>query len=162
MVRTHHASLYRFLYQLTGIQEDAEDLAIQALMRGRDAAGRYDGRAALSTWLHRIAFHEFTRWRRKRRWHLSLAAAPPVEEKRYRDVVDGQWIWEALRSLPDGMRAAFLLYEVQQLSVPEVAAVLRVPQGTVKSRLFHARERLRARLGDDNIEVTTRHEALEA
>jgi RNA polymerase sigma-70 factor (ECF subfamily) len=153
MVRTHHPALYRFLYQLTRSREDAEDLAIQTLQRAREAASRYDGRASMSTWLHRIAFHEFTRWRRRRRWHLGLRSVPPVEDPRFGAVIEAEWLLDALSKLPDGMRAAFLLHEVQGLSVPEVAITLGVPEGTVKSKLYHARERLRERLGNDAVTV---------
>jgi RNA polymerase sigma-70 factor (ECF subfamily) len=148
LVKRYHSGLYRFLRQLTRSREDAEDLAQQTLIQARSAASRYDGRASMRTWLHRIAFHEFTRWRRRQRWHLGLAHVPPVHEKKFEAVVDASWLEDALATLPDGMRAAFLLHEVEELSVHEVATILRVPAGTVKSRLFHARERLRARLGD--------------
>lgn len=162
MVRNHHAALYRFLYQLTRCREDAEDLAIQTLMRARDGAARYDGRASLKTWLHRIAYHEFTRWRRRRRWHLGLGHAPPAEDPAFEQLLEAHRLLDALMTLPDGMRAAFLLHEVQELAVPEVGAVLGIPAGTVKSRLFHARERLRARLSDEATEVANGNEAFES
>ena len=57
-------------------------------------------------------------------------------------------ILEALAHLPPEHRETFLLYHVQGLSVPEVAAILDVPAGTVKSRLFSARQRLREYLRD--------------
>ncbi|AIE87435.1 RNA polymerase sigma factor, sigma-70 family [Fimbriimonas ginsengisoli Gsoil 348] len=148
MIRLYHAGLYRFLRQLTRSREDAEDLAQQTLIRARDGAGRFDARASMKTWLHSIAFHEFTRWRRRQRWHLGLAQAPPIEDRRFEAVLEAEWLEEALGSLPDGMRAVFLLHEIEQMPLAEVAAVLGVPVGTVKSRLFNAREKLRARLGD--------------
>jgi len=148
LVDLYHAGLYRFLRHLTRSREDAEDLAQQTLIRARNAAHRYDGRASLKTWLHRIAFHEFTRWRRRQRWHVALKHVPAVEDPRFGAVVDAEWLATALATLPDGMRAAFLLYEVEDLSHAEIAQVLGIPDGTVKSRLFTARERLRARLGE--------------
>jgi len=162
LVRKHHAALYRFLYHLTRRREDAEDLAIQTLQRARQAAGRYDGSASMSTWLHRIAFHEFTRWRRRKRWHLGLSHAPAIEERAYGAVLDGQILLEALSTLPDGMRVALLLTEVQGLSTQEAAVAMGIPVGTVKSRIHHAKERLRARLGSELMEVARGNEVFES
>jgi len=72
----------------------------------------------------------------------------------------GAAILSALAALPDKLREAFILHEVEELKVEEVAQVLRVPTGTVKARLIYARRKLRA-LHQDGSEVTN-HEPKEA
>lgn len=144
LVRDHYQTLFRFLRPLTGRREDAEDLALQALQRGRQCIRRYDGRAPLRTWLHRIAYREFLRWRRRHRWHLSLFAAPPKPEAGYDRVLASEWLRELLSELPEAQRVAFVLHEVQELPLEEVAEITGTPVGTVKSRLHHARRRLQA------------------
>jgi len=161
LVRQYYPGLYRFLRQLTGRFDDAEDLAQLTLIRAHAACRRFDGRASFRTWLHRIAFHEFTRWRRRRRWNLSLSSAPPQDEKQYAKLVEADWLEKGLAKLPDGLRAAFLLHHVEELSIPEVALILGVPEGTVKSRLFHARKRLQVLLGEEANEVKNGKEAYE-
>lgn len=158
LVREHYSTLYRFLRPLTGRREDAEDLALQALQRGRQSIRRYDGRAPLRTWLHRIAYREFLRWRRRHRWHLSLFAAPPRAEAGYDRVLASEWLRELLNQLPDPQRVAFVLHEVQEMPLEEVAEITETPIGTVKSRLHHARRRLQA-LIQEAPEATPKEEA---
>ncbi|MEI8282306.1 MAG: sigma factor, partial [Armatimonadota bacterium] len=73
LVDRHHSALFRFLGQLTRNQHDAEDLTQQTLMRAILGAAKFDGRASLRAWLLGIAFHEFTRHRRRRVWLPILA-----------------------------------------------------------------------------------------
>src|SRR5207302_11450263 len=68
LVDVYHAPVYRFLKHLARHAEDAEDLAQQTLLRALRGAGRFDGRSSMRAWLMGIAFHEFTRWKRKRLW----------------------------------------------------------------------------------------------
>jgi len=161
LVRCHFPPLYRFLRQLTGRAEDAEDLAQQTLIRARRYAARYDGRSTLGTWLHRLAYREFTHWRRRQRWTLVLRQASPVMDRGFRQVEDAIWLEAGLIQLPDGHRATLLLVAVQGLSVEEAASVLGIPVGTVKSRLHHARKRLRELLGGEQ-EAFNGSEALES
>lgn len=156
-VREHYSTLYRFLRPLTGRREDAEDLALQALQRGRQSIRRYDGRAPLRTWLHRIAYREFLRWRRRHRWHLSLFSAPPRVEAGYDRVVASEWMRHLLSQLPENQRIAFVLHEVQELPIEEVAEIMQTAIGTVKSRLYHARRRLQELIQETPSQEETRY-----
>lgn len=147
-VADHYGSVLRFTRCLTRSVDDAEDLTQQAFIRAREHIGRFRGDASLRTWLHRLAFHEFTHWKRRRRTWLSLSRWEPASGNVFAQCEDAILILDALDQLPDAMREAFLLFEVQQLSLEEVAKVLRTPLGTVKSRLHHARLRLRSLLQD--------------
>ncbi len=148
LVEEQYPRIYRLLRHLTGHPETAEDLTQQAFLKAWQALGSFRGDASLATWLHRIAYHEYTHWLRARREHAPLDEALAVADERAGQELEAILFREALAQLSREHRETFLLYHVQGLSVPEVAAVLELPAGTVKSRLFTARRHLRELLGD--------------
>jgi RNA polymerase sigma-70 factor, ECF subfamily len=142
-VTTHYARIYRLHHYLTGSAEAAQDLTQQTFTQAWQALASYQGRAKLSTWLHRIAYHVYTHWLRDCRNHLPLAAVAEMPDLRAVCGLDSLLVSTALTQLSDELRETFLLYYIQELSVSEVAEVQDLPVGTVKSRLFTARQRLR-------------------
>jgi len=151
LVDRHHPPVYRFLYHLTRRVEDAEDLAQSTILRAIQAAGRYDGRAPMRSWLLGIAFREFGRFRRRRLW-LPLIGDRPAADA-FGPIHDGQALLTALARLQPDQRAVFLLRHVEEIPLAEIAAALDIPEGTVKSRLFAARTRLRTLLGEEKNHV---------
>jgi RNA polymerase sigma-70 factor (ECF subfamily) len=147
-VADHYPRICRLLRHLTGSVDTAEDLAQQAFLKAWQALATFKGESSVATWLHRIAYREYTHWLRARREHTSLEDAADVADERAADALESVLVRQALVELSPEHRETFLLYNVQGLSVPEVAAVLDVPAGTVKSRLFTARQRLREMLGE--------------
>ncbi|HTQ11356.1 MAG TPA: RNA polymerase sigma factor [Fimbriimonadaceae bacterium] len=145
-VLAHYASVFRFLRHLTRHREEAEDLTQQAFIKAKLQIASYRAKASLRTWLFRIALHEYTHWRRRRRRLVGLDQAPARVEPAYDACIETEALLDALERLPDRAREAFLLFEIQELSIEETARVLGVPQGTVKSRLANARRRLSALL----------------
>jgi RNA polymerase sigma-70 factor, ECF subfamily len=145
-VQQHYASVLRFMRHLTRRVEDAEDLTQQSFLKARSQIGSYQGKSSLRTWLHRLAFHEYTHWKRRQRRTFTLQHAPAQTEPGFDACIEAAALLEALHQLPDALRETFLLHEVQELPIEEVAKVLSRPVGTIKSRLFHARRRLRAHL----------------
>lgn len=158
-VRTHYPSVFRLMRHLTGHREDAEDLTQQAFLVARSKIHTYRGDSGLRTWVHRLAFNEYAQWKRRKRPTAPLRLDHAIDDPGFRSFVVGESLLSALNSLPEKLREAFILHEVNELTVEEVAAVLRAPTGTVKARLFYARRRLRALLGEGT-EVTS-HEANE-
>lgn len=148
LVADHHASVFRFLRQLTRHTEDAEDLAQMTLVRVIEGAKRFDGRASLRGWILAIAFHEFTKFRRRRLW-LPLRVDRPALGNDYDRLIEADALLDALARLPSVVRAAFLLHYVEDLSIGEIARSLGIPEGTVKSRLHTARTRLGALLEEE-------------
>ncbi len=144
LVTTHYSRIYRLLRCLTGSVEAAEDLTQQTFVRAWQALANYQGRASFATWLHRIAYHEYTHWLRARRDHLPLEEAADIADVKAAYGLDSIIVSRALMHLPAEHREVFLLYYMQQLSVGEIAEVLDLPAGTVKSRLFNARRQMRA------------------
>lgn len=145
-VRTHYESLLRFALCLTRKQADAEDLTQQAFLRAIQKIDRFKGDSSLKTWLHAILFREFTRWRRSIRRVVTLRKDQPLDRCPFDQLREAQVLLNALETLDPLHRAAFVLHEVQGFDVSEVAIALDIPEGTVKSRLHHARSRLRTKL----------------
>jgi len=149
LVASHYPRIFRLLRYLTGRPDIAEDLTQQTFVRAWQALPNFRYQSSVATWLHRIAYHEYTHWLRDRREHASLDSAAHLAAP------DTSHEWEtlvlphALGQLTPEHREAFLLYHIQELSVGEIAAILEVPVGTVKSRLYTARQRLRELLNAD-------------
>jgi RNA polymerase sigma-70 factor (ECF subfamily) len=142
-VSAQYPRIFRLLRCLAGSGETAQDLTQQTFARAWQALASYQGKASLATWLHKIAYHEFAHWFRARREHLPLEDAADMADLREARGLDSILVSRALARLPAEQQEPFLLYHVQEFSVAEVAEILDLPAGTVKSRLFTARQRLR-------------------
>lgn len=115
----------------------------------------YKGDAAFYTWLYRVAVNAATDWRKKwrRRKGLSLEESPtgaeglgdesPRPERLAHGRELGERLEQSLERLPENYRAILVLREYEGLSYEEMGRVLGLPKGTVESRLFRARERLK-------------------
>ncbi len=147
-VAEYYEAIYRFLRNLTGFKEDAEDLTQQTFLKAWEALPRYRGEASLSTWLHAIAYREYTHWLRTKREHVPLEEVAEELEEQAKPSWEAVLLQWALRRLPSEHREVFVLYHVQGFSVREIARILGIPPGTVKSRLFFARQRLRSLLSE--------------
>jgi RNA polymerase sigma-70 factor (ECF subfamily) len=131
--------------------EDAADVVQEALVAAYRRAGTYRGEASVRTWLHRILLNACID--RLRKEHRQRTVPLPESEPRERrpdvamDVVTRLSVVDALAELPAHQRVAVVLVDVQGWPVDEVAEVLEVPVGTVKSRCARGRVRLGALLG---------------
>lgn len=144
LIDRYYDSIYRFLRQLTRHRETAEDLTQQCLLRAVSKIGTFRGESTLRTWLHRLAFHEYTSWRRKRRFFHPLSELNAVPEPAYGHIEEAEALLSLLHTLPAAHREALLLFHVQELTIEEIAVVTESSVGTVKSRLHHARKRLQS------------------
>ena len=135
-----------------GNPDDAADAVQDALVSAYRAAGSYRGDAAVTTWLHRIVVNACLDLVRRR---ASRPTSPLDETTHSLPATDlltpretSQQVLAALRQLPVEQAAAVVLVDVEGFPVAEVAAILGVPTGTVKSRCARARARLAVLLGD--------------
>ncbi len=149
-VTQEYPRVFRMLRYLAGDRETAEDLTQQAFMEAWQALPTFRGEARLDTWLHRIAYRQYARWLRDRRATEPLTSAAHVEDPRHAAGLTTILVQRALEALSTELREAFLLYYARQMGVKEIAAILEIPAGTVKSRLFAARRELRARLSESS------------
>lgn len=165
LMRRHNQKVFRAARAILRRDDEAEDVMQDAYVRAFAHLSEFKGEARFSTWLTRIAVHEaFARVRRERRFQSLDAAteetsimsrqAPSTPEQRVADAELGAVLDHAIDALPEEFRLVFVLRSVEQLSGAEVAEVLGVPEQTVKTRLFRARERIRAELEttlDENV-----------
>jgi RNA polymerase sigma-70 factor, ECF subfamily len=152
-VHEHYDDLFRFLRQLTRHTEAAEDLVQQTFINAFQAVDRFREESSMRTWLHRIAFREYMAWRRKQRFMLPLDLLLSKRDKGFDAVEDQEVLLNALHQLPAAYREAFLLFEVQQLSIEEISKITGSSSGTIKSRLHHTRHRLQGMLETTFTEV---------
>ena len=113
------------------------------------ASTRYEPRASFRTYLYAIAFKQVSgEWRRAKREARTVDSEPATQN----DPGDGIWLRRAIEQLDDAHREVLLLREYEQLSYDEIAALLRIPVNTVRSRLFRARMELKALLSPERTE----------
>lgn len=144
-VAEHHRALAKFAFRLCGDRTQAEDLVAEAYARvwPHWRRGRVD---ALAPYLMRtIANLAYARHRRRKLERtIVLPAVPPVAGS-FEDRIDERnELWAALDRLPPRQRVVVVLRVVEDLSEDEVAAMLGIPRGTVKSRLSRGLGSLRA------------------
>jgi len=151
----YRGPIFRFAYRLLGSVEAAEDVAHDCFLGLIKEPGRFDSsRASLRTYLYAAARNQAAK--RYQSFGREAALEELVDEPDSADrqgpmaqVLDDELAGEverAIASLPPLQREALVLFEYEDLSLAEIAAVVGADSGTVKSRLFRAREKLRVRL----------------
>lgn len=148
LVVEHSPSMYRVALSLVRDHALAEDIVQESIMKAWQALDSFRGDSTVKTWLLRITHNTAISALRKRRDDLmspyelpDLASTASLED----DAVihaDAHEIWAALRTLDELSRTILVLREVDQMSYEEIADVLELPVGTVRTRLFRARQQL--------------------
>ncbi len=143
----HSSRLYSYLLRLVNDRGVAEELLQEVFVAVWEGAGRFRGRAKVSTWLFRIAHHKGVDWLRRRRPSTAggvdrLPADDCPEEEAF-DAWRADRLQAALGQLSPEHRAVLELTFFEGLSYREVAEVLGCPVGTVKSRMSYAKRFLR-------------------
>jgi RNA polymerase sigma-70 factor (ECF subfamily) len=140
--------LWRHAWRLTGSRDAAWDVLQEAwLTVSRDIRGLQDA-AAFPAWAYRITSNRCHDWirresRRRRADEAYAEQAQRAESETRRTDPRAVELDEALSRLPGRDRAILSLRYAEEFAVAEIAEILQIPEGTVKSRLHHARERLR-------------------
>lgn len=147
IVVEHYAAVYRFCARRVGA-EVGQDAAQETFLAAQPVIARFDGSSSLRTFLLAIAHNQCRNLARKNRMEISFDQVWPISsaEDLERAAIDRHELSRALRSLSSEHREAVVMHEVEGLTYEEVAAVLKIPAGTVKSRLHHAFAALRQRL----------------
>ncbi len=143
--------IWRVLRRLGVPESDADDVCQEVFMAVHKQLASFEGRSSLRTWLYAIALRRASSYRRRaHRRHETTTATPPeqvveddphreLEKRRARETLD-----RLLDTLDDKSREVFVLYEIEQLRMPEVAEVLGHPLQTCYGRLRQARRDLKA------------------
>ena len=142
-VALQYPRVFRFLRCLTSSPDIADDLTQQTFAQAWRSLDSYQGKSSLATWLHKIAYHEYAHWLRSKRDCLPIESALNVADLRDASGLDSILISRAVSLLTAELRETFTLYYLQEFSIAEVGELLEIPAGTVKSRLFVARQRMR-------------------
>jgi len=165
LVRRHESGVVNYFFRLHWDRQRAEDQAREVFIRLFTHAGEYEPTARLTTYLYRIAHNcwvDDVRRGKHERGQVSLDARDedgsplcdavmsgsdgPRDEARKEEVVEA--VIGAVESLEDEHKAVFVLAEVQGMKYSEIAEILGIPEGTVKSRMHAAVKKLRNRLAD--------------
>ncbi len=127
----------------------AEELAQETFLAVLRCIARYEPRASFRTYLYSIAFRQLSgEWRRAKRETQPSENEPAALD----DPSETLWLRRAVEQLDAAHREVLLLREYEQLSYDEIAALLRIPVNTVRSRLFRARMELKALLSPERKE----------
>ena len=160
LVHRYQARIFNFALAMTGNAADAEDLAQETFIRAFRALHRFRGDSSFKNWLYRIAANAAhtlrgARLRRSAVWEARLESEDVAErhlaaggDDVERRAMRRQAIDRALAALPADLRTAVVLHDVEGLEYHEVAEAMDVPIGTVMSRIFRARRRLRPLLSE--------------
>lgn len=167
--RRHAARVHGLCLRLAGDRERAEGLTQDTFVKAWLALDTYGGQAPLGAWLGRIAVNRWRdQWRTDRRaqrwlvagdeerWEGPAARAPAAAIADAGPLLAGVDLERMIARLPEGARTVFVLHEVEGYPQAEVAAMLGVGEGTIKSQMHRARRLLRDMFAEPRKE---RHEA---
>ena len=158
----HADALYNFCYHLAGNEEDANDLFQEALMKAWRFIDRYEEGTNAKAWLFTIAKNAFINEYRKRvkspnkvelqdyithqdREDTPLTGSLDMRSEMFNYLI-GDEVTMAINSLAVDFRTVILLSDIEDFTYEEIAKILDVPIGTVRSRLFRARNELKTKL----------------
>jgi RNA polymerase sigma-70 factor (ECF subfamily) len=143
---------FRVAFSVLRQREDAEDVAQEAFIKAHRNFRRLRERASFRAWLVRLTWRLALDRQRANRRRVSRDA----EHNRHRPTIDNSdpalasersaLVWQAIDALPETLRLPLVLSGIEGHDVREVASLLGLPEGTVKSRLFKAREKMKESL----------------
>ena len=154
LMRAHQDRVFAVCLRLMGSRDRALDATQETFLTVFRKASQFQGRSALGTWIYRIAVNACYDQLRKatRRRTESLPDHFDIADPRSMDQLTATEIRpeieRALETLSPEFRAAVVLADMEGIPLPEVSAILGIPVGTVKSRVFRARRRLAEVLGN--------------
>lgn len=151
-------ALYGFALRLSRVRDEAEDLVSDTVLRAFERWEQYQPGTNIRAWMFTILYHVFVS--RKRRigarevpesdgshaWSIQNAVGEADPERRFYDSFLDEAIVRAIDDLPEEYRAVVVLSDIDELRYAEIARILDIPEGTVKSRLFRGRRLLQRKL----------------
>lgn len=152
LIQPHQAKIHRIILAVTANRDDAEDALQETLLQAFRAISRFRGDSSFATWLHRVALNTTRNWLRTqarasstriadRMVHAGISVSAAIDE----DLLAQErraLIRRALLRLPEHYQNALLLRHYRDMTYEEIAKVLGVPIGTVRSRLAQGRNLL--------------------
>jgi RNA polymerase sigma-70 factor (ECF subfamily) len=164
LLKKYRNSVYNLVYRMVRDAEEAEDLTQEAFIKAFNSLAQFNEEYAFSTWLYKIATNNCIDFFRKRKLQ-TLSLDKPIQYKDselHHEIPDPELnpeknilaterssiIREAIETLPEKYYTAIVLRHTEEKSYEEIAEILKLPIGTVKARIFRAREMLNKALKD--------------
>ncbi len=157
----HLDALYRVALRLTGNASDADDLVQETMLKAYRAWDQYEKGTNAKGWLLTILRHAFINEYRRRTRHPETVDVDTIEpfavfgeiqeddpQGAFFDRIVDDEVLRAIDALPEAFRETLVLSDVEGMSYQEIGKILEIPVGTVKSRLFRARQMLQGKLYD--------------
>ena len=161
LVDVHYQSLYRVAYRLVHDHADAEEVVQEAFLKAWTRRDQFRHESTFKTWIYRIVVNTAISWQRKLRRHRKKLSSFLLEwrthrstgsyrvEQHFIDMELNRRLNLALERIPESSRALIVLRDIEGLAYEDIAVVLGIPIGTVKSRLWRARQQLKQELEAD-------------
>lgn len=165
LVRQYHGKLYGLVYNMTSSREDTEDMLQEVFLKAYTSLSRFKGDSSFYTWIYRIAVNRTINFlkKRKKRQASSLdnvdegierdeayvelsSRSSPFRDVRISELQEK--LNEALQKLSEKHRTVVVLHDIQGIPHQDIGRMLGVSEGTVRSRLFYARQRLQQELAE--------------
>ena len=165
LVLKYTARLHAVVYNLTANREDTCDILQETFSRAYRSLPRFRGNSSFSTWVHAIAMNATLNFFRRNGRHRTMsleemstsieqdadyreiaATSDPVREAGLNELQEQ--LNAALQQLPETQRAVVVMYDIQGLPHGEIARIMGISEGTVRSRLFYAHRQLQATLSE--------------
>jgi RNA polymerase sigma-70 factor, ECF subfamily len=157
LVDAYQNRVFGFVRRMVPNADDAADISQEVFIRAFQSFGRFDGRSSLKSWLFKIAYNLcIDRSRKIARTPGELRIEAVSEEDEPIEIADSRWdpeslamdqelmqhVEDAIGGLSEKLRSVLLLHDREDMAYEEIAEMLGIPVGTVKSRLFLARNQL--------------------
>lgn len=164
--KEHSARVFSTAAAMTGNEQDAEEITQEVFLKIHKYLPQFKGRSSIDTWIYRITMNTISDYLAKRNRTQALHAPGSAEDLEFmgrlwnaRDDVEevfrkrqlGSALHRALASLPRPFRAVFVLKEIEGYAYRDISEILRIPIGTVESRLHRARAMLRKILAGESV-----------
>ncbi len=154
IIEEYKAFVFNFTSQLSGSREMALDMTQESFLRVFRQIGLYKPDHPFKAWLGRVVYTTSLNYLRKKRESIhieSLAQDCPLEvkdgselpEDRIIEITTTENIRKAIAHLSEDLKATLILCQVEEVDIKDAAVILGIPEGTVKSRLFRAKQELR-------------------
>jgi len=159
LVRQYQAKLFRIAYGITLDREESADIVQDVLLRVYQHIRTFKGDSKFYFWLRCITINMclnwHRRWKRRFRWRhqplekgegenvMELGTESYSPETLYREKELEKILQEGLKTIPEDVRTVFILKEMEGLSYEDIAGILKINKGTVSSRIFYARQKLK-------------------
>ncbi len=162
LLKRYKNGIYNMIYQMIKNREETEDIVQETFVKAFKSLDSYNDDYAFSTWLYKIAFNHCIDSIRKKKLK-TLPIDKPIDLKEgqvHHEIKDESYspekdllysekkkmILETIEALPERYRQAILLRHQEERSYEEISQILNLPLGTVKARIFRAREMLKKKL----------------